>query len=102
MADREQYQKLVGKLIYLSHTRPDISYAVGVVSRFMHLPQVQHMQAVMRILSYLKGTSNRGVFFKNNGHLNLMAYTDASWAGDRDSRKSTSEYFTLIGGNLVT
>ena len=49
-ADREKYQKLVGKLIYLSHTRPDISYAVGVVSRFMHLPQTPHMEAVLRIL----------------------------------------------------
>ena len=101
-ADKEKYQKLVGKLIYLSHTRPDISYAVGVVSRFMHLPQISHMEAVLRILRYLKGTSNRGVFFKKNGHLDLVAYTDADWAGDRDSRKSTSGYFTLVGGNLVT
>ena len=60
LADKEQYQKLVGKLIYLSHTRPDISYDVGVVSRFMHLPQVPHMEAIMRILRYLKGTSSRG------------------------------------------
>ena len=102
MAEKEQYQKLVRKLIYLAHTRPDISYAVGVVSRFMHCPQVQHMEAVMRILRYLKGTSNRGVLFGNNGNLNLMAYTDADWAGDKDSRKSTSGYFTLVGGNLVT
>ena len=102
MAEKEQYQKLVGKLIYLAHTRPDISYAVGVVSRFMHCPQIQHMEAVMRIIRYLKGTSNRGVLFENNGNLDLMAYTDAGWAGDKDSRKSTSGYFTLVGGNLVT
>ena len=100
--DREQYQKLVGKLIYLSHTRPDISYAVGVVSRFMHLPQVQHMEAVARILRYLKGTNDKGVFYGKNGHTDIVAYTDADWAGDRDSRKSTSGYFTLVGGNLVT
>ncbi len=56
-SDREKYQKLVGKLIYLSHTRPDIAYVVGVVSRFMHLPQTPHMEAVIRILRYLKGTS---------------------------------------------
>ncbi|CAO2836612.1 unnamed protein product [Amaranthus hypochondriacus] len=101
-ADREQYQKLVGKLIYLSHTRTDIAYAVRVVSRFMHLPQTPHMEAVIRILRYLKGTSEKGVFFGRHGHLDLVAYTDADWAGDRDSRKSTSGYFTLIGGNLVT
>ena len=102
LANKEQYKKLVRKLIYLSHTRPDISYAVGMISRFMHLPQVPHMEAVMRILRYLKGTSSRGVFFQKNDHLDLMAYIDADWAGDRDSRKSTSRYFTLVGGNLVT
>ena len=67
--DKENYQKLVGKLIYLSHTRRDISYAIGVFSRFMHLPQTSHMEAVIRILRYLKGTSDRGVFFGKNGHL---------------------------------
>ncbi|KAL1548051.1 Beta-galactosidase 8 [Salvia divinorum] len=57
LADREKYQRLVGKLIYLSHTRPDITYAVGVVSQFMHKPQEDHMEAAMRILQYLKGTT---------------------------------------------
>ena len=60
------------------------------------------MEAVMRILRYLKETSDRGVFFGKNHHLDLIAYTDADWAGDRDSRKSTSGYFTLVWGNLVT
>ena len=89
-------------MIYLSHTRPDISYVVRVVSRSMHLPQTSHMEAVMRILRYLKGTSDRGIFFGKKHHLDLIAYTDADWADDRDSRKSTSGYFTLVGGNLVT
>ena len=60
------------------------------------------MTAVMRLLRYLKGTSSKGIIFRKNNHLNLMAYTDADWAGNRDDRKSTSGYFTLIGGNLVT
>ena len=81
-ADRGQYQRMVGKLIYLSHTRPDIAYAVGVVSRFMHQPQIYHMTAVMRILKYLKGTSSRGILFRKNDHLDLLAYTDADWVGD--------------------
>ena len=86
----------------MSHIRPDISYAVEVVSRFMHLPQISHMEAVIRILRYLKGISSKGVFFERNGHLDLMTNTDANWAGDQDSRKSTFGYFTLVGGNLVT
>ena len=77
LVDRRRYQRLVGKLIYLSHTRPNISYAIGVVSRFMHKPQEQHMEAVYRILRYLKGTPGRGVVFCKNGHLDLQVYTDA-------------------------
>ena len=102
LADKDQYQRLVGKLIYLAHTRPYISYVVGVVCRFIHLPQIPHMGALMRILRYLKGTSNKAVIFRNNGHFDLMAYTDTDWAGDRDNRKLTSGYFTLVEGNLVT
>ena len=56
----------------------------------------------MRILSYLKGTNSLGVLFVKNGYLELMAYKDANWAGDRDSRKSTSWYFALVGSNLFT
>uniref|UniRef100_A0A803NC49 Uncharacterized protein n=1 Tax=Chenopodium quinoa TaxID=63459 RepID=A0A803NC49_CHEQI len=100
--NQTQYQRLVGKLIYLSHTRPDLAYAVGVVSRFMYKPQKQHLKAVYRILRYLKKTPGRGVLYENHGHLDLHAFTDADLGGDRDSRKSTSGYFTLVGGNLVS
>ncbi|KAJ0478883.1 putative RNA-directed DNA polymerase [Helianthus annuus] len=102
LADRERYQRLVGKLIYLAHTRPDIAYAVGVVSQFMHQPQLEHMEALMRIIRYLKGTPGRGIVFKNNGHLDVKAFTDADWAGNPNDRSSTAGFFTLVGGNLVT
>ncbi|KAJ0606762.1 putative RNA-directed DNA polymerase [Helianthus annuus] len=102
LADRERYQRLVGKLIYLAHTRPDIAYAVVVVSQFMHQPQLEHMEAVMRIIRYLKGTPGRGIVFKNNGHLDVKAFTDADWAGNPNDRRSTAGFFTLVGGNLVT
>ena len=100
--DKERYQRLVGKLIYLSHTRPDIAYSVSVVIRFMHSPSNRHMEAVMRILRYLKGSPGKGLLFSKNGHLNIDGYTDADWAGDATNRKSTSGYFTFVGGNLVT
>ncbi|KAM0060731.1 putative cytochrome P450, reverse transcriptase, RNA-dependent DNA polymerase [Helianthus debilis subsp. tardiflorus] len=102
LADKGEYQRIVGKLIYLSHTRPDIAYAVGVVSQFMHQPQVTHMEALWRIIRYLKGTPGHGVLFKTNGHLEAHIYTDADWAGDKGNRRSTSGYFALVGGNLVT
>ena len=61
--DRGRYQRLVGRLIYLSHTRPDIGFAVSAVSQFMHSPTEEHMEAVYRILRYLKMTPGKGLFF---------------------------------------
>ena len=66
LANKEQYQRLVGKLIYLSHTRPDIAYAVGIVSRVMHLPQIDHLEAIMRIVRYFKGKCVQGILFKKS------------------------------------
>ena len=86
VVDRESYQRLVGKLIYLSHTRPDIAYAVGVVSQFMHSPKEVHLRAVHRILQYLKGTVGRGILFQKGDKLTLEAYTDADYAGSIDDR----------------
>uniref|UniRef100_A0A2N9I8R7 Integrase catalytic domain-containing protein n=1 Tax=Fagus sylvatica TaxID=28930 RepID=A0A2N9I8R7_FAGSY len=94
-ADKERYQRLVGKLIYLSHTRPDIAYAVSVVSQFMHCPSEDHMDAVIRILRYLKSSPGKGLMFSKNNHLNVDGYTDADWAGNISDRKSTSGYFTF-------
>ena len=102
LTDRERYQRLVGKLIYLSHTRPDIVYAVSIVSQFMHQPQHEHLEAALRIVRYLKRTFDHGIMFKKNDHLEIHGYTDADWAGNPVDRRSTSGYFTFVGGNLVT
>ena len=90
----------MGKLIYLSHTRPDVVYAVSLVSQFMHNPSKDHIEAVVWILSYLKSSSGKGLVFRKHNHLNIEGYTDADWAGSSD-RKSTSRYFTFMRGNLV-
>ena len=99
--NKERYQRLVGRLIYLSHTRPDIAYAVSIVSQFMHAPS-DHMEAVYRILRYLKSSPGKGLFFAKKGDLEIKGYTDADWAGSQTDRKSTSGYFTFVGSNLVT
>jgi len=100
--DKERYQRLVGRLIYLCHTRPDIAYAVSVVSRYMHDPRTRHMEVVYQILRYLKGTHGKGLWFRANQHLNLEGYCDADWASCRDDRRSTSGYCVFVGGNLVS
>ncbi|XP_044334532.1 uncharacterized mitochondrial protein AtMg00810 isoform X1 [Triticum aestivum] len=100
--NKERYQRLVGRLIYLCHTRPDISYEVSVVSRYMHDPRVGHMEAVYRILRYLKGSLGKGLWFKLNQHLDVEGYCDADWASNIDDRRSTSGYCIFVGGNLVS
>jgi hypothetical protein len=100
--DRERYQRLVSHLIYLCHARPDISYAVSVVSWYMHDPRTGHMEAVYQILRYLKGTPGKGLWFRANQHLNLEGYCDANWASSRDDRRSTFGYCMFVGGNLVS
>jgi hypothetical protein len=100
--DKERYQKLVGKLIYLSHTRPDIAYAVSVVSQFMHAPCEKQMEIVHRIFRYLKSALGKGLMLYKNGHLEVEGYTDADWVGSITDRRSTSGYCTFVGGNVVT
>ena len=72
--DRERYQRLVGRLIYLSHTRPDIAFAVSVVSQYMHSPKESHLEVVYKILRYLKGSLGRGLFFKKGDSKKVEIY----------------------------
>ena len=100
--NKEQYQRLVEQLMYLAHTRPDLAYALSVVSQFMHAPSEEHMNAVTRILRYLKSSPGKGIMFTKGDNLDIEGYTDADWAGSIDDRRSTSGYFTFVGGNLFT
>ena len=101
-ADKGRYQRLVGKLIYLSHTRLDIVYAMSVVSQFMHCPSEDHMSAVAQILHYLKSSPGKRLMFSKNNHLNIEGYMDTDWARNILDMKSTLGYFTFVSGNLVT
>ncbi|XP_028960593.1 uncharacterized mitochondrial protein AtMg00810-like [Malus domestica] len=93
---------MVRKLIYLTITRPDISYSVSLVSQFMHSPTLVHWEIIKRILRYLNGSIGRGIIMKNNGLNHILAYTDADWAGNALDRKSTTGFCTFVRGNLVT
>ncbi|RVW42410.1 Retrovirus-related Pol polyprotein from transposon RE1 [Vitis vinifera] len=100
--DKGRYQRLVGKLIYLSHTRPDIGFSVSVVSQFMNNPTEKHMTAVIRILRYLKMTPGKGLFFQRTTKKEIEIFSDADWAGSVTDRRSTSGYCSFVWGNLVT
>ncbi|CAN6469819.1 unnamed protein product [Victoria cruziana] len=103
--DPTLFRSIVGMLQYLTFTRPDIVFSVNQVSQFMHAPTNIHMEAVKRILRYLKGTLNDGLVYSKDdqydgGH-RLVTYTDADWAGDPDERRSVSGYCVFIGHNAV-
>ena len=100
--DHGRYRRLVGKLNYLTITRPDISFPVSVVSQFLQSPCDSHWDAVIRILRYIKSTPGQGVLYENRGHTQVIGYTDADWAGSPTDRRSTSGYCVFISGNLIS
>ncbi|XP_074569538.1 uncharacterized protein LOC141826187 [Curcuma longa] len=99
---KKPYASAIGSLMYtMLCTRPDISYAVGLVSRFQSNPGSRHWKAVKRIFRYLKGTANYCLCF-HGADMSLSGYTDADWAGDLDDRKSTSGYTFLLNGGAIS
>ena len=102
-----EYQSAIGCLIYASiGTRPDLSSAVGVLSQHMSRPGKQHWIGVKRVLRYIKGTLNYGLIYKSTDSKGMMSdccgYADADWAGDIETRKSTSGYVFQIGSSTVS
>lgn len=87
--NKQRFQRLVGKLIYLSHTRPDISFTLSYVSQFIHAPTEEHMTEIIRVLRYLQGYPIKGLFFKKTSNRTIETFTDANWVGLVIDRRST-------------
>ena len=102
LPDATLYRQLVGSLVYLIVTRPDISYAVHLVSQFMAAPRSLHYAVVLRILRYLKDTLFHGLHFSSQSLLTLQAYSDVDWAWDPTDRRSTIGYCFLLGYSLIS
>lgn len=97
MPNPASYQRLVGKLIYLTISRPDISFTVHALSKFMHKPTALRYQAAIRVLRYLKGCPNQGVLFAHSSAASLTAYCDSDWAGCLSSHRSTTDFCIFLG-----
>ncbi|KAL2345957.1 hypothetical protein Fmac_007242 [Flemingia macrophylla] len=95
--DEKLYRSLIGCLMYLTATRPDITYAVSLLSRYMHCASQIHFKAAKRILRYIKGTICYGVKFQPVKDFSLYGYSDSDWAGSNDDMKSTSGYCFTFG-----
>ncbi|KAL0537088.1 hypothetical protein IC582_026058 [Cucumis melo] len=100
--DPSYFKSLVGSLRYLTCTRPDILFSVGLVSRFMESPTTTHLKVAKRILRYLRGTLDYGLFYSSSKEFKLEGYCDSDWAGDTNDRKSTSGYVFFIGNTAFT
>ncbi|GKA38340.1 putative RNA-directed DNA polymerase [Tanacetum coccineum] len=100
--DGNQYRRLIGKLLYLQATRPDITYAVNILSQFVSDPRQPHMDAANRVLCYLKGTPGQGILIPRDGGTNLLAYCDSDWLGCPMTRRSRTGYLLLLGGAPVS
>lgn len=100
--DVTEYRKILGKLQYLSFTRPDLSFAVNKLSQFMHHPQRAHWQAVKRLLRYLKSTSTHGLLISRHSGPSLRVYSDSDWAGNLTDRTSTTGYIVYYGTTPIS
>ncbi|KAL4011046.1 hypothetical protein IC575_028092 [Cucumis melo] len=100
--DPSYFKSLVGSLRYLTCTRPDILFSVGLVSRFVESPTTTHLKVTKRILRYLKGTLDYGLFYSSSKEFKLEGYCDSDWAGDTNDQKSTSGYVFFIDNTAFT
>ena len=102
LSDPEKYRRLVGKLNYLTITRPNISSAVSVVSQFLNSPCVDHWNAVIHTLNCIKGLPGKGLLYGHSNRSKVVCYSDTDWAGSPSNRRSTYGYCILIGDNLIS
>ena len=99
--DETFYKQIIGSLMYITTTRPDLQFAVSLLSRYMSRPTKLHLHAVKRVLRYLRDTEDYGIWYKRGGAGELQVFTDSDFAGDVDRRKSTSGYVFLMDNAAV-
>lgn len=100
--DPGKYRRLVGRLIYLTFTRPELNYIVHILSQFMHKPVEEHWTAALRVIRSLKGCPDQGIMLSSDTNLSLTAYSDSDWSACPLTRRYLSAYVVLLGDSLVS
>ncbi|KAK6148045.1 hypothetical protein DH2020_018957 [Rehmannia glutinosa] len=102
LIEPDKFRRLVGRLLYLNLTHPDVTFCVQQLSQFVTNPHTSHWDAAMHLLRYLKGCPSLGVFYPAGSDTSLRAYSDADWAGCPDTRRSISGFYIFLGGCLIS
>ena len=102
VVDQSMYRSMIESLLYLTASRPDITFVVGVCARYQAKPKMSYLTQVKRISKYINGTSDYGIMYSHSTNSKLIGYYDADWAGSADDRKSTSGGCFFLGNNLVS
>uniref|UniRef100_A0A3Q7GHU4 Reverse transcriptase Ty1/copia-type domain-containing protein n=1 Tax=Solanum lycopersicum TaxID=4081 RepID=A0A3Q7GHU4_SOLLC len=100
--DFGKYQRLIGRLLYLTMTRPDLAFVVQMLSQFMHSPKTSHMEAVIRVVKYIKGTAGLRLFMPSSKSSELTAYCESNWAACVESRRSVTGYVVKFGDAAIS
>ncbi|XP_019442343.1 PREDICTED: uncharacterized protein LOC109347066 [Lupinus angustifolius] len=101
-SDPEFYRQLVGRLLYLTNTIPDLSFTIQQLSQFMVAPTINHQKALTRVLRYLKNSLGQGIFYPSTSILHIKGYSDPDWASCPDTRKSISGFCMFLGNSLIS
>lgn len=102
LADASVYQRLIGRLLYLTHTRPDISYSVQHLSQFMKNPKKSHYDAALRVVKYVKKNIGQGILLATGSSTRIVAYCDSDWASCPMTRKSLTGFCVKLGNSLIS
>jgi len=100
--DPTWYRRLVGCLIYLTITRPDLTYTVHIILQFMQAPQHEHIEVARRVVRYIKGTAGQGILLKGTKDMKITAYCNSDWGSCPLSRKYLTRYFVMLGDSPVS
>lgn len=98
----DQYRRLVGRLIYLCYTRPELSYSVHTLSQFMQHPRVEHWEAALRVVRFLKGNPGQGIWLARNCDLQLHGWCDSDWVGCPVTRRSVTGWMVQLGNSPIS